>query len=210
MIGWLIVFGILALLLGLLLTPLLLAVDYDDPKNRFFWKLSWLGISLACSEKPGLFQKNSSSKQTKPKPQTGRPEETKRKKAKRYWNMLHDSIALIPRPLRLLWKGISLRKLVIAVQVGRFDAKECALAYGAVNAMLYGGVGLLKSVMRVKVERVSVQCAFGQDQTQWIVRGKLRFCPLAALAALFSFAVAYLMQRNRAEKKAVSEKQTAV
>lgn len=46
MIGWLIVLGILALLLGLLLSPLVFALDYDDPKDRFFWKLSWLGIPL--------------------------------------------------------------------------------------------------------------------------------------------------------------------
>ena len=33
MIGWLIVLGILALLLGLLLSPLVFALDYDDPKD---------------------------------------------------------------------------------------------------------------------------------------------------------------------------------
>ena len=53
MIGWLIVLGILALLLGLLLSPLVFALDYDDPKDRFFWKLSWLGIPLLSSGKAG-------------------------------------------------------------------------------------------------------------------------------------------------------------
>ena len=56
MIGWLIVLGILALLLGLLLSPLVFALDYDDPKDRFFWKLSWLGIPLLSSEASIAFE----------------------------------------------------------------------------------------------------------------------------------------------------------
>ena len=54
MVGWLIVLGILALLLGLLLSPFSFAWDYDAPKDRFFWKLSWLGISFADSAGKGL------------------------------------------------------------------------------------------------------------------------------------------------------------
>ena len=57
MVGWLIVLGILALLLGLLLSPFSFAWDYDAPKDRFFWKLSWLGISFADSAGKGLFQR---------------------------------------------------------------------------------------------------------------------------------------------------------
>ena len=62
MIGWLIVLGILALLLGLLLSPLVFALDYDDPKDRFFWKLSWLGIPLLSSEGKGVFRKRRESR----------------------------------------------------------------------------------------------------------------------------------------------------
>lgn len=57
MVGWLIVLGILALLLGLLLSPFSFAWDYDAPKDRLFWKLSWLGISFADSAGKGLFQR---------------------------------------------------------------------------------------------------------------------------------------------------------
>ena len=50
MVGWLIVLGLQALLLGLLLSQFSFAWDYDAPKDRFFWKLSWLGISFADSD----------------------------------------------------------------------------------------------------------------------------------------------------------------
>ena len=79
MVGWLIVLGILALLLGLLLSPFSFAWDYDAPKDRFFWKLSWLGISFADSAGKGLFQRE---KEESRKPEK-EPEKQKKKKS---WN----------------------------------------------------------------------------------------------------------------------------
>lgn len=133
MIGWLIVLGILALLLGLLLSPLVFALDYDDPKDRFFWKLSWLGIPLLSSEGKGVFRKKTGKpekKERRKEPETEeKPEHTDKKgKLKRYWKIAQNSLSVLPKPLRRLWKGLSLRHLIVGVQVGRFDAKECALA----------------------------------------------------------------------------------
>ena len=79
MVGWLIVLGILALLLGLLLSPFSFAWDYDAPKDRFFWKLSWLGISFADSAGKGLFQRE---KEESRKPEK-EPEKQKKKKRKK-------------------------------------------------------------------------------------------------------------------------------
>ena len=93
-----------------------------------------------------------------------------------------------------------------------FDAKECALAYGAANAAVYAAVGLLSSAMRVHLEQLTVQCAFGQERSRWVIRGRLHFCPLSALLALGSFALGYVMQKNRqedAEKEPAAEKEHA-
>ena len=147
MVGWLIVLGILALLLGLLLSPFSFAWDYDAPKDRFFWKLSWLGISFADSAGKGLFQrekeesrkpekepeKQKKKKRKKPK-KSRRPakkkssessEKTEKQKLEHGWALIKGSLSVLPKPLRLLWKGISLKQLTVGVQVGRFDAQRC-------------------------------------------------------------------------------------
>ena len=229
MVGWLIVLGILALLLGLLLSPFSFAWDYDAPKDRFFWKLSWLGISFADSAGKGLFQrkkegsrklekepeKQKKKKRKKPK-KSRRPakkkspessEKTEKQKLEHGWALIKGSLSVLPKPLRLLWKGISLKQLTVGVQVGRFDAQECALAYGTANAAVYTAVGLLGSAMRVQVQQIQVQCAFGQECSRWVVRGKLHLCLLAALAALCSFAVGYAMQKNRQETDGKEKKE---
>lgn len=81
MVGWLIVLGLLALLLGLLLSPFSFAWDYDAPKDRFFWKLSWLGISFADSAGKGLFQREKEESQ-KPEKEPEKQKKKKRKKPK--------------------------------------------------------------------------------------------------------------------------------
>lgn len=202
MIRWLIVLGILALLLGLLLSPLVFTLDYDDPRDCFFWRLSWLGISLTSSENKGIFRKRSGASPKKKKTKTKEkktPENAEQFGRKRRWDMIQSSLSILPKPLRLLWKGLSIRHLVIGAQVGRFDARECALAYGAVNGMVYAAVGLLGSAMRIQADQITVQCAFGQERTRWVIRGKLHFCLLSGILALGSFAIGYVMQKSRQE-----------
>ncbi len=181
MIGWLIVLGILALLLGLLLSPLVFALDYDDPKRPLFLETVLAGHSAALQrgqrripeKRRESRRKRNAAKNRRQKKNRNTP--TKKGKLKRYWKIAQNSLSVLPKPLRRLWKGLSLRHLIVGVQVGRFDAKECALAYGAANAAVYAAVGLLSSAMRVHLEQLTVQCAFGQERSRWVIRGRLHF-----------------------------------
>jgi len=140
---------------------------------------------------------NQKSKKKKTDEEKDEKKESRLKKGKRIWKMVRDIVPILPKPFRILWKGISIRKLVIGVQVGRFDAKDCAVAYGTVSGTVYTTLGILQSLMRVQVEQVQVQCAFGKDQTLWIVRGKMYFCLLSAFAAIGSLAIGYVTKRNQ-------------
>jgi len=200
MIGLWVVLGILILLAVILLIPITLQLDYDNTQNRTFWKISWFAFSLFSSDESGFFQRKESKSKVKKKKTDEEKDEKKEsrlKKGKRIWKMVRDIVPILPKPFRILWKGISIRKLVIGVQVGRFDAKDCAVAYGTVSGTVYTTLGILQSLMRVQVEQVQVQCAFGKDQTLWIVRGKMYFCLLSAFAAIGSLAIGYVTKRNQ-------------
>ena len=200
MIGLLIVLGILLLFGILLMTPAVFQLDFDHFKDRVFWRVSWFGISLFSSDASGLFLRSKSRSKKKSAEKQKNDKESKEKtlrKLKRYERLFRDVLSILPKPLRLFWKGISVQHLVIGAQVGRFDAKECALAYGKISALVYTGLGLLQSTMRIKTDQVQLQCAFGQEKTRWVVRFRLYCCPLAAVAALFSFAIGYGMKRSK-------------
>ena len=110
MVGWLIVLGILALLLGLLLSPFSFAWDYDAPKDRLFWKLSWLGISFADSAGKGLFQrKKEESRKLEKEPE--KQKKKKRKKSKKSRRPAKNRRNLRKRPKSKSWNtaGLSSR-----------------------------------------------------------------------------------------------------
>ena len=91
MIGWCIAGGVLLLFLLILLTPVVFSVNYDDFRDIFMWKVSWLGIPLLCSTGTGLFQrKKKPQEQAKPKKkQKKKPEkpEDAKEKMRRSWDM---------------------------------------------------------------------------------------------------------------------------
>lgn len=213
MVGWLIGIGLLLLLFAVLLLPLTFQFDYDDPQQRRFYRLSWMGISLLSSKKDGLFQRNLNhqkpEKKVKEKKNQSDQEsesDSDEKKVKRYFGMAKDAIAALPKPLRRMWKGFFVRKLVIGIQVGRFDAKECAVAYGMMNAAVYASLGLLQDAMHVKLEQVTVQCAFGQEKNRYVLRGVMRFCPLAAVIGGISFVFSFLWKQLRRMMKEKQQK----
>ncbi len=209
MMGWCIALGVLVLLILLLCVPLVLTVDYHDPDKRYMWKLSWFGIPLFSNKRRCLWNFLSKHIHRRKKKRIQKAKKAVSEsddsagKMHQYWQLLKDYLPLLPKPLRWLWKGIAVRHLIIGVQVGRFDARECALAYGAANALVHTSLGLLQSCMRLQIEQVCVQCAFGKTSAQWIVQGKVYFTPLAGLAALGSlvFAIAVAQYRKQSLKE---------
>lgn len=208
MVGWLIAVGLVLLILAVLLLPFKFRFDYDDFHQNRFYRLSWLGIPLLSSEKNGLFQRGGDQKKPekasppkkkrkkKKQPEDPSPEE-KRNKRKQYGAMAKDAMASLPKPLRRLWKGFFVRHLTIGIQVGRFDAKDCAVAYGAANAALYTSLGLLQEAMHVQLEQAAVQCAFGQEKNRYVLRGTVFYCPLAAVMGALSFLIGFLWKQVR-------------
>ena len=204
MTGWLIALGIILLLLCLLLMPFVLRVEYDETRDIFQWKLSWFGIPLLRSDRKKAQRKKKSGapKQKKPAGDSA----SRGKKLRRMWKQFHGKLSDLPKSLRWLWKGMSIRGLVIGARVGRFDAKACAIAYGVTNMLVFQALGLLKSCLRVHEKQIVEQSAFGREKTDWVVRGRLLVCPLAALAALLSLALSFgAGARSKEEEQGVSK-----
>lgn len=97
MIGWCIAGGVLLLFLLILLTPVVFSVNYDDFRDIFMWKVSWLGIPLLCSTGTGLFQRKKSrrNKQSrrKNKKEAGKTGRCQRKDAPQLGYVLESDTA---------------------------------------------------------------------------------------------------------------------
>lgn len=192
---------LLVIICLILFVPITISWNVDTPADCTQYSLTWFGVTLYNQDGKGvlvnLMQKEKPPKEKEEsEEEEEKPEESTKEKISRYWHLVQEIIPLIPKPLRYLCKGISLRQLVIGIQVGKFDAKDCALTYAATRSAVYSALGMLQCVLRVHVQQIQIQCAFGQEKSQYILRGKLRFCLVAAAAALLSFAIGYVRQKS--------------
>ena len=78
-------------------------------------------LPLLSSEGKGVFRKKTGKpekKERRKEPETEeKPEHTDKKgKLKRYWKIAQNSLSVLPKPLRRLWKGLSLRHLTVGVR----------------------------------------------------------------------------------------------
>lgn len=98
--------------------------------------------------------------------------------------------AMLP-PVKELMSHLRITRLKVWISVGEEEADQTAYAYAAVNTAVYNTLALLKSLIRVKVQKIEVFADFvtGETKQAYSFRVKLRVCHLlfAAVRMLFRF-----------------------
>lgn len=214
MTGWFITAGIILFFCLIFFVPFHINLSYVE--KEFFWQIRWFGIKLPIppkkKEKPDQPKKQKKSKQNKKEKNS--PEEKteqskkkdKKSKSKRSFSEIFELICRIlnsiPRPLRILWKGISIHRLYVVAEVGDFDAAKCALNYATITSSVHTGIGILCSALRVKLKRVAIHPKFTAEETTWNVSCSIHFCIGSALGAAISFGLSFLYHTIQDQKEA--------
>lgn len=212
MVGWLIVGGIICLLVVMLWMPGVLRISYQEQETIV--RFSYCGISIYDSQrapKQRKLRKKRSNRNHQKKRQSV-SEADKQKKEKK--QSLREQIAFwkpilgdILHGLRWLWKGISIRQLKLYIAVGRFDAKDCALAYGTTNQIVYQTLGFFKSFFTIKKEDIRIRCVFGQEETTYTLQFCMKLRLAAVLAAGLSFFLSMLVRMVREQWQHTAQQQ---
>lgn len=108
-----------------------------------------------------------------------------------------------------LLKAVRIADLEIIIDVGREDAHEAVIYYGAVQGLLFNTLGTLASIFTMKVKRADVNCVF----TKNTIDGggecyiKVRPSTLIAIAACIAsnFGIIYLKQKRLNKPDKINE-----
>ena len=184
MTGWILFLCILACILFILFMPAVVDFRYEEEKT---WvRISYCGIPVfdTARKDGGLFKKSDKKpKQKKEKKKKAKKTEEAAKEKKPLSERI-DFIQSLLKPvgkgLRRLCKGIRITRFYLDIQVGAFDADECALAYGRMYA---------------------IYPRFGTEKTVYTVRFRGKLSPAAVLAAGFSIVFTYLIQMLRKDSQ---------
>ncbi len=103
-----------------------------------------------------------------------------------------------------LLKTVRFENLNTEVSVGRFDAHEAVIYYGAVQGALFNLLGTLAGIFTLKVKKANVNCVFNKNTIDGRVEFTLKVRPSALIAiavcALINFLIIYLKRRIKRKK----------
>lgn len=213
-----ILLGLLAVLVLLLCMPVRVAllVQPDSPMRCL---VCWLFLKIDV-----LKLKKSKTPEKKEAPAAKKNEEEPKKKPKKkkpakkkmplsellriIWELLGAS----KHGLRLLGRWLKVYRLQLKLVVARGDAAETALAYGRVNAAVYGAYASLGNVLRLCRPDFTINPDFTGQQDQLELDIRLRLLPVQAIAILVRVLVDFLcrlVKNHLAQQKAAKAKPSA-
>lgn len=108
-------------------------------------------------------------------------------------------------------KAIRFDGVFARVDVGRFDAHEAAIYYGAVQGVLFNALGWLANIFTVRVKKADVNCHFNENVIDGEVSFTVKVRPSTLIAIAFctgvNFLIIFIKQRRARKKQAEAEPQ---
>lgn len=110
------------------------------------------------------------------------------------------------RAVRKFMKAIRFEDVDLWAEVGRFDAHEAAIYYGAVQKLVFGTLEKIGLLFTLKVKRADVRCCFCENKIDGGIEMTVRVRPSAMIAIAFctgvKFLITFLRQRRKRKKAA--------
>lgn len=106
---------------------------------------------------------------------------------------------------RKLLKTVRFTDLYVNVKVGREDAHEAAIYYGAVQGVLFNFLGTLANLFTVKIKKADIDCIFTKNTISGELETDIKIRPSAVIAVAVCAAVSFLfifLKNRRKSKKA--------
>lgn len=154
-------------------------------------------------EKNTKKEKSKKSKSDKPK------EESMFSKLKSMYSTYKPYLPMGWKYFKKLLKSIRFTGVKIEINVGREDAHEAAIYYGAVQCLLFNNLGHLANIFTVKIKKADVNCIFVKNTISGEAECYVRVRPSTLIAIAFctgvNFLIVFLKQRHIKKKSQKAE-----
>ena len=201
MVGWLIFFGIIILILGLLMIPVHAVADYKENfslviKFLFFFKLK----IFPMKEKP---EKEEKPKEEKPKTETeAKPKREKRKMtAEEIVDTVIDIVKKYGPGAKMILRNIRFHRLELYWKVGAEDAAACGIKYGRICGWLSGVLGFLRNLTKIEKTKIRVFPDFICEKDEIHGGADIEFNPLIVLIGALRMAFVFLKDMMNSNSK---------
>ena len=215
MTGWLIFFGIILFILGVLMIPVHAEAGYKDDfslkiKFLFFFKMQII---------PAKEKKKKEEKPKEEKPKTEKTEAEKKPKRKmtveEMVDMIIDVVHKYGPGAKMILRNIRFHRIELYWKIGAEDAAACGLKYGRACAWLSGVLGFFRNFMKIENAKIRVFPDFICEKDEAYGSADIEFNPLIVLIGAIRMAFVFLKDlikeaKNKPKKQAAKPRQNIV
>ena len=206
MTGWMIFFGIILFILGVLMIPVRAVADY---KNEFSLKIKFL-FFLSYT----VFPMKEKKKEEKPKEEKQKkeekPQEPKKEKRKMTPEEIVDTVIDYVKKYgpgaKMILRNIRFHRLELYWKVGAEDAAACGIKYGRICAWLSGVLGFFRNFMKTEKAKFRVFPDFISEKDEIYGGADIEFNPLIILIGALRIAFVFIKELIKNNCKTKSAK----
>jgi hypothetical protein len=206
MTGWMIFFGIILFILGVLMIPVRAVADY---KNEFSLKIKFLFFLNYT-----VFPMKEKKKEEKPKEEKQKkeekPQEPKKEKRKmtpeEIVDMVIDYVKKYGPGAKMILRNIRFHRLELYWKVGAEDAAACGIKYGRICGWLSGALGFFRNLTRIEKTKMRVFPDFISEKDEIYGGADIEFNPLVILIGALRIAFVFLKDAAKNNDKTKSAK----
>ena len=192
MTGWLIFFGIILFLLGILMLPVRAVADY---KTDFTLKIKFL-VFFSYTVFP-MKQKKKEEKTKEEKPKTEKSSEKPKKEKRKMTveeivDMVIDIVQKYGPGAKMILRNIRFHRLELYWKVGAEDAAACGIKYGKICAWLSSVLGFFRNLMKIEKAKFRVFPDFICEKDEIYGGADLEFNPLIVIIGALRMALVFL------------------
>ena len=200
MTGWLIFFGIILFILGILRVPVHAVAEYKKSfslkiKLLFFFKMQ----IIPEKEKK---KKEEKPKQQKQKEETEKPQKQKQKMTpEEIIDMIIDAVNKYGPGAKMILRNIRFHRLELYWKIGAEDAAACGIKYGRACAWLSGVLGFFRNFTKIEKAKIRVFPDFICEKDEAYGGADIEFNPLVVLIGALRIGFVFIKDMFEKSKK---------
>lgn len=191
MTGWLIFFGIIFFILGVLMLPVRVAADYKEELSVKIKFLLFFKITLVPMKEKK--EKKKEVQETEKEEASEKPKKKKRRMTlEETVDFIIDCVRKYGPGAKMILRNIRFHRLELYWKVGAEDAAACGIKYGRICAWISGALGFLRNLTRIEKTKLRIFPDFICENDEIYGGADIEFNPLIVLIGALRMAFVFL------------------
>ncbi len=193
MTGWLIFLGIILVILGILMLPVRIVIDYKENFSLVIKFLLFFKYKVFPRERKPKAEKESQKTEKKNKTEQQSKQKKKRKMtAEEMVDFVIKTVEKYGNSAKMILRNIRVHRFELYWKVGAEDAAACGIKYGKICAWLSSTIAFFRNLMKIENTKLRIYPDFISEKDEIYGGADIEFNPLIVLIGAIRMAFVFI------------------